>query len=608
MIDNGLLTEILDNAATTQDGKIDLSRISFHEARFGSHCNFRRAHFGDHVDLANAIFAQGANFKSCSFGHGVDFSSSEFEGSVDFSNSVFAGRALFGGSNLRAEAHFGGAHLGDGAVFWRTKFEGPANFGDARFGNEANFSEAEFSDIADFGAAVFGDTLLFSRANFGNLAKFGGARLGQNALFNRVHFNDEFRFNHPSIGKNIVFRDSLFSSEVIITGAAFAGSVTFTECTFSGETDFSGSNFSGDLSFDHVTWRSSVSWNTCLLERDMILVSCTLQEGATAANARFSGSASFTETMVRGRELNLDNIIFTRPIFLQLETERLVCRGTRFLGGGHISSTRDTYLVFDDASFPSPLVVSSSPDRPAELLAVRRADVAGLVISNVRLTRCRFQGAINLDCLEIQSAWTPFAKSPTRFGNRGRQSIAEEHEWWSLRDASRGGASSWYPESCRFPVEWLGRPTPLPAHEIADIYRRLRKGREDRKDEPGGADFYYGEMQMRLRSDVGSRVERLIIRFYWLVSGFGLRSSRAFAALAGVASIAILCMRLWGVPRGTSNPTGTAAVIVASLAVGDIPGDAVTSVGRLMEVALRLMEPALLGLALLAIRGRIKRG
>ena len=32
---------------------------------------------------------------------------------------------------------------------------------------------------------------------------------------------------------------------------------------------------------------------------------------------------------------------------------------------------------------------------------------------------------------------------------------------------------------------------------IAGLYRALRKGREDAKDEPGAADFYYGEMEMR---------------------------------------------------------------------------------------------------------------
>ena len=36
--------------------------------------------------------------------------------------------------------------------------------------------------------------------------------------------------------------------------------------------------------------------------------------------------------------------------------------------------------------------------------------------------------------------------------------------------------------------------------QIAGLYRELRKGREDAKDEPGAADFYYGEMEMRRRA------------------------------------------------------------------------------------------------------------
>jgi hypothetical protein len=75
-------------------------------------------------------------------------------------------------------------------------------------------------------------------------------------------------------------------------------------------------------------------------------------------------------------------------------------------------------------------------------------------------------------------------------------------------------------------------------------YRALRKGREDRKDEPGAADFYYGEMEMRRQGPFrheakpapGSRRatpggERLILWLYWLVSGYGLRASRALIAL-----------------------------------------------------------------------------
>jgi hypothetical protein len=68
---------------------------------------------------------------------------------------------------------------------------------------------------------------------------------------------------------------------------------------------------------------------------------------------------------------------------------------------------------------------------------------------------------------------------------------------------------------------------------LAALYRELRKGREDAKDEPGAADFYYGEMEMRrLDRQMTPWPERAILWLYWLVSGYGLRGLRALAWLA----------------------------------------------------------------------------
>jgi Luciferase-like monooxygenase len=59
------------------------------------------------------------------------------------------------------------------------------------------------------------------------------------------------------------------------------------------------------------------------------------------------------------------------------------------------------------------------------------------------------------------------------------------------------------PSPSPYVAEWhdsgeRGDPSnPYGPREIATIYRALRKGREDNKDEPGAADFYYGEMEMR---------------------------------------------------------------------------------------------------------------
>ncbi|GAA4977205.1 hypothetical protein [Streptomyces hyderabadensis] len=60
----------------------------------------------------------------------------------------------------------------------------------------------------------------------------------------------------------------------------------------------------------------------------------------------------------------------------------------------------------------------------------------------------------------------------------------------------------------------------------------MRKAFEDGKNEPGAADFYYGECEMRRHDLTGTtKGERVLLRGYWLLSGYGLRASCAFTWL-----------------------------------------------------------------------------
>jgi hypothetical protein len=158
--------------------------------------------------------------------------------------------------------------------------------------------------------------------------------------------------------------------------------------------------------------------------------------------------------------------------------------------------------------------------------------------------------------------------------------------------------------------------------QVAGLYRALRKGREDIKDEPGAADFYYGEMEMRRaspgtdsnpdrlsRANSRGLVERVILTAYWLVSGYGLRAWRAVAGLAVVTSLLAVAFQLAGFavpPRPVSYWTSLLYAFRATLSLTD---DEVklTAWGKLLQGILRLTGPVLLGLALLALRGRVKR-
>ncbi|MFD8440745.1 hypothetical protein ACFV2I_37585 [Streptomyces microflavus] len=182
---------------------------------------------------------------------------------------------------------------------------------------------------------------------------------------------------------------------------------------------------------------------------------------------------------------------------------------------------------------------------------------------------------------------------------------------------------------------------------MAALYRQLRKSLEDGKNEPDAADFYYGECEMRRNDTLRPFSERMLLTAYWALSGYGLRAIRALSWLvaAMVAMVAtITVMVLWGLPTNqpqsqttgqqvrvgqglkltTStpdprNPIGPlservtterferAVRVVINSVVFRSSGQELTTVGTYTEMSSRLAEPVLLGLAVLAVRSRIKR-
>jgi hypothetical protein len=187
----------------------------------------------------------------------------------------------------------------------------------------------------------------------------------------------------------------------------------------------------------------------------------------------------------------------------------------------------------------------------------------------------------------------------------------------------RGGAESSSKHAWRVRHRFLGWPVLpeddsdlLEAEDIAVIYRALRKGREDSKDAPGAADFYYGEMEMRRHAwhqprhvePPSSRSEGRLIWAYWLVSGYGLRASRSFLALAVVVAVSAVALHAWGFEADLNFPRSLLYCIGSAVAFGATPDyGSLTGVGDALHLALRILGPLLLGLGLLAVRGRVQR-
>ncbi|MEU5242619.1 hypothetical protein AB0G81_00565 [Streptomyces asoensis] len=183
-----------------------------------------------------------------------------------------------------------------------------------------------------------------------------------------------------------------------------------------------------------------------------------------------------------------------------------------------------------------------------------------------------------------------------------------------------------------------GRAGPL---QLAPVYCALRKALKDGKHEPGAADFYYGEMEMRRHADDIPRSERSLLTGYWALSGYGLRASRALAWLGAAMLLTILLLMAVGLPKDTptqtatgtvparggtvtfhidqddpQNPTGNrftgerfekALNVTLNSVVFRSSSQDLTTTGTYIEMTSRLTEPVLLGLAVLAICNRVKR-
>ncbi|RPK47033.1 hypothetical protein EES39_12630 [Streptomyces sp. ADI92-24] len=146
---------------------------------------------------------------------------------------------------------------------------------------------------------------------------------------------------------------------------------------------------------------------------------------------------------------------------------------------------------------------------------------------------------------------------------------------------------------------------------------------------------------MRRHSFGWRRAERWLLSAYWLLSGYGLRASRALGWLIIAMLVTVVLMMGFGLPQNSpkQEATGTAPtsggrvtfeidkedpknpvrdrftskrfekalkVTLNSVVFRSSEGDLTTS-GEYIEMVSRFSEPILLGLAALAIRGRVKR-
>ena len=101
--------------------------------------------------------------------------------------------------------------------------------------------------------------------------------------------------------------------------------------------------------------------------------------------------------------------------------------------------------------------------------------------------------------------------------------------------------------------------------------------------------------------------KRWFSSLYWLTSGYGMRASRALIALGVTVACGALLLAEFGFERRASYWQSLLFAIESSVGLLRAAELNLTPAGELVTIALRLLGPLFFGLALLSLRGRVKR-
>lgn len=473
------------------------------------------------------------------------------------------------------------------------------------------------------------------------------------ATFKECTFLDEALFIGTRFSGECNFTAAKFEAGASFTRAEFLEQARFVSVTFEACARFTLARFEGRTSFGAARFNLAL-FDQCVFYDSVTFIEASASDGFNFVATEFNGTALLAP-LTCGNDLNLCAIAVNAPLTVQASAHRVWCIDSRWNAPG-VMKLHCFEVDLTQASFTQPVAISSrlvvSPlgadintrsFSPLRIPTLAGVDCAMLTLADVNLWECRFTDALHLDQLRLEGR-CEFSMPPPGSRHRvlpftwtRRQVIMEERCWRALKPASgfpKGLLPDWGP-----PL--------LESHEIpnlsslASTYRQLRKAREDSKDEPGAADFYYGEMEMRRHSRRWSEAERWLLQAYWLLSGYGLRASRALVWLAVSMLTTILLMMGFGLPQESpqqqatgrvpsdggkvtftiekedpANPTrerftgkrfDKALSVTLNSVVFRSSGQDLTTAGGYIEMASRFAEPVLLGLAALAIRGRVKR-
>jgi uncharacterized protein YjbI with pentapeptide repeats len=455
-----------------------------------------------------------------------------------------------------------------------TRGERPLDLSQARlthttFGDGAFLGGATFGDEADLGWATFGDEANLGEATFGDRADLGWATFGDGANLSGATFGVGADLSGATFGVGADLSGATFGDGADLSGATFGGGVSLSGVWFVGSVDARGAVFVGQ-------------------QRGL----GPLYAGGTVDlyDAQF-GSETRLEVDAAG--LVLSRAVFGGAVEVRVVRARVEASETRFEARatfGALDAVRRPQLEGRRGRRGRKLVQAVAA--PASVWSLRRTDVASLTIVGIDVDDARFAGARGLERLRLID---------TAFEERqGRQRLREE----SLLDEPDDAATD--------DERRMGHPS-CTAEQVAELYRALRKSREDNADTPGGNDLYVGEQLMRRRAlrererqTAATRARRVLLALYGAIGGYGVRPARPLAGLLGVVALAWPLAACWGLSTGDASDA-LVFVLRSMLLLPNSHNALTTTAGDALQVALRVIGPVLISLVALGVRAQIKR-
>lgn len=463
-----------------------------------------------------------------------------------------------------------------------------------------------------------------------------GADISARLDFSNYIFPYHFNLSGAIVHEATVFNKSVFKESITAQFTFFnAGPPSFTDTTFYRAVD---------LSYVHAD-RVSIGFSNCSfaeplkadgIHADLLISRCRFESdlsirAAKASIIRLDGCsidgelnvgethcAGFLCTFLRAEAAHqigpidvenyctLTHARFSARVQINVRAQRLDMSGAQLVEGGHVLVDR-ARIYLNQVSTGRHLRISGVPtaeEKPV-IMELQDADTGLMSFAHVDMSCCVFYGAHDLGKIVIEPT-VKFSTTPSWWHSK-RHCVADEFAW---RLQAGGFFSKRWILGQPCIADDQGQPITLPtlhASQVAAVYRDLRRSFEAAANEPGAADFYYGEMEMRRRSREARLAERMIIWLYWIVSGYSLRASRAFIWLLALITGGAAVMVMKGFAEGPATYLNGLMFSIRAALPGIENTSKLTTTGEIVEIVMTLLGPVLFALALLALRGRVKR-